>query len=123
GHEPRRPAGPRALFAPQPERALGEGTGMNTVLVLLAADRITGPAKGLFQLFRRAKHTPWAFVLGLFHLRGTEFVSECEGRADELGIPTVIFEQARRYDPTLVWQGDRRCRPREVGPVSVPHHQ
>ena len=47
------------------------------VLIFLAADRLTGPAKGLFQLFGHAGGAPWDFVLGLFHLRGTCPVRLC----------------------------------------------
>jgi glycosyltransferase involved in cell wall biosynthesis len=74
------------------------------VLILLAADRLTGPAKGLFQFLHHARGGPWAFDLGLFHMRGTGPVSECARAADRLGVPHVILGQRVRFDPGLVWR-------------------
>lgn len=74
------------------------------VLIFLAADRLTGPAKGLFQFFRHAEGAPWNFVLGLFHLRGTSPISECAQEAGRLDVSHVILDQTRRLDPGLVWR-------------------
>lgn len=81
-----------------------------TVLVLLAADRVTGPTKGLFQLFRHAGDAPWGFVLGLFHLCGAGPISECAQAAERLGVAHVILDQTRRFDPGLVWRAYRVVR-------------
>jgi glycosyltransferase involved in cell wall biosynthesis len=80
------------------------------VLIFLAADRLTGPAKGLFQLFGHAARAPWDFVLGLFHLRGMGPVRECIQEANRLGVPYVILEQTRRFDLGLVWRAYRVVR-------------
>jgi glycosyltransferase involved in cell wall biosynthesis len=84
------------------------------VLILLAADRLTGPAKGLFQFFRHAGETPWEFILGLFHLRGAGPVSECAQAADRLGVPYLILDQRRRFDPGLVRRAYRTVRSRGI---------
>jgi len=74
------------------------------VLIFLAADRLTGPAKGLFQFFSHSAGAPLDFVLGLFHLRGTVPARECVQEANRLGVSHVILEQTRRFDPGLVWR-------------------
>jgi len=81
-----------------------------TVLVLLAADRVTGPAKGLLQFFRHSGGTPWGFILGLFHLHGAGPVSECAQAAEHLGVPHLILDQSRRFDPGLIWRTYRVVR-------------
>src|SRR5262249_2188685 len=66
--EPCRSHRPCPLPPARADCVVGEGAMTTTgkVLIFLAADRMTGPAKGLFQLFSHSAGAPWDFVLALF---------------------------------------------------------
>lgn len=96
---------------------------MSTVLVLLASDRVSGPAKGLFQLFQHARGSSWRFLLALFHLPDMAGETECAELADRMGVPRVDLEQRRRYDPTLLWQVRRIARAHGVSVLQSHHYK
>jgi glycosyltransferase involved in cell wall biosynthesis len=69
------------------------------VLALIAANEVTGPLRGLFQLIEHAKDV--RFVLGMFLLKdhqSTRAVAEAMRR----GFHVELLTQTRRYDPGLL---------------------
>ena len=69
------------------------------VLALIAANEVTGPLRGLFQLIEHAKDV--RFVLGMFLLKGhqsTRAVAEAVRR----GFDVELLTQAGRYDAGLL---------------------
>ncbi|MDQ6735953.1 MAG: glycosyltransferase [Nitrospirota bacterium] len=69
------------------------------VLALIAANEVTGPLRGLFQLIEHAKDV--RFVLGMFLLKGhqpTRAVTEAVRR----GFHVELLTQAGRYDAGLL---------------------
>jgi len=69
------------------------------VLALIAANEVTGPLRGLFQLIEHAKDV--RFVLGMFLLKGhqpTRAVAEAVRR----GFHVELLTQAGRYDAGLL---------------------
>jgi len=69
------------------------------VLALIAANEVTGPLRGLFQLIEHAKEI--RFVLGMFLLKGHQ--STCAvAEAVRRGFQVELLTQTRRYDPGLL---------------------
>jgi len=69
------------------------------VLALIAANEVTGPLRGLFQLIEHAKDVQ--FVLGMFLLKGHQPMGAV-AEAVRRGLHVELLTQTRRYDPGLL---------------------
>src|SRR6476469_10524414 len=68
-------------------------------LALIAANEVTGPLRGLFQLIEHAKDV--RFVLGMFLLKGHQPMGAV-AEAVRRGLHVELLTQTRRYDPGLL---------------------
>jgi glycosyltransferase involved in cell wall biosynthesis len=66
---------------------------------LIAANEVTGPLRGLFQLIEHAKDVQ--FVLGMFLLKGHQPM-RAVAEAVRRGLHVELLTQTRRYDPGLL---------------------
>lgn len=90
-------------------------------LILIAADPISGPGKGLLQFL---KHAPASFqyVLGNFDVNGRprgHFVEEAVRR----GLNVVLLKQRTAFDPSMVTQANRIMRDQALDVVQTHGHK
>ena len=69
------------------------------VLALIAANEVTGPLRGLFQLIEHTKDV--RFVLGMFRLKGHQ-QTPAMAEAVRRGLHVELLTQAGRYDARLL---------------------
>lgn len=112
------PVSGAAVAAP---RAAEAGGSAPTALILIAADPISGPGKGLLQFL---KHAPESFryILGNFDVTGRSrghFVEEALRR----GLNVVLLKQRSALDPSMVTQANRIMRERALDVVQTHGHK
>jgi glycosyltransferase involved in cell wall biosynthesis len=99
--------GPDASMAVTRNRWQPHASNEIKVLALIAANEVTGPLRGLFQLIEHAKDV--RFIVGMFLLKGhqpTPAVSEAMRR----GLHVELVTQAGRYDAGLLIRTARIIR-------------
>ncbi len=83
------------------------------VMVVIAADNVSGPAKGIFQLFLHIKKSDAVLLLYNFKFNKNapdDFVKE----AKDLGIQVNLFEQKGKSYTSLILQAVKEVRSRKI---------
>lgn len=83
-----------------------------TILILIATERVSGPLKGIFQCWRHLDTARYRPVLGLLRARRSK-PSDAEMEARRRGIQYVVLEQSGAFDWRLLGQARR---------LAVEHH-
>jgi glycosyltransferase involved in cell wall biosynthesis len=84
-----------------------------TVLALMDTAKVSGPARGLFQLVKLAREFEVRFVLAMFLIGGASTTPAIED-AKRRGCTLALLSQRGRYDPTLILQAYRVLRNHRV---------